>query len=182
MQRYFEKDLEFLKQPSSWQSKMGIKIAKAGVIPIPLSLFRFKRDLGLKYSDAVFIGFAFMYKQGDSLPYFSLAKLNRDFGIPQDTSNRIVRRLREKGYLITIPRSENARGKGRNSYDFSELIKTLEKLIDINKDKIFKSDKWSVNDYLDYAFIKGSEKEAKSENRSEETVEIGDDNKYLNKK
>lgn len=159
---YFEEDIKYLKKKNSWQDKMGIKISKLGIIPVPFAFFRFKKILGLNYSQILFIGIILMYKQ-NGLSYFSLAKLNRDFGFSTDTSNRIVKSLRAKGYLVTTPRKENPKGKGRNQYDISTLINIIEQLIDGYKEELFKTKAWTNNDSLDYAFIKDYEKEA-SEN------------------
>jgi len=173
---YFENDIKQLKKKNSWQDKMGVKIAKVGVLPVPLALYRFKRDLGFNYSQIAFIGFVLLYTQNGKLPYFSLAKLNRDFGFPPDTLNRIIKKLREKGYLKTTPRKENPKGKGRNEYDISELIKTLESLIDANKEKLFNTKSWTPNDILDYGLMHEHE-EQKTQNRSDKDTKTVEHNK-----
>lgn len=169
---YFEKDIEYLKKENSWQDKMGVKLSKVGVIPVPLALLRFKRILGLNYSQILFIGIIIMYSQ-NKLSYFSLAKLSRNFGFSSDTSNRVVKSLRTKGYLVTTPRKENPKGKGRNQYDISNLLNILEKLIDGYKDELFKTKTWTNDDSLDYALIKDYEKEASenSINNNTKTIE-----------
>jgi len=168
---YFEKDIEYLEKRNSWQSKMGIKISKLGIIPVPFALLRFKRILGLNYSQILFIGIILMFKQ-NGISYFSLAKLNRDFGIPSDTSNRIVKSLRVKGYLITTPRKENPKGKGRNQYDISNLLNITELLIDGYKDELFKTKTWTNNDSLDYMLIKDYERASENSiNNDVKTIE-----------
>lgn len=174
---YFKKDIAQLDSPNSWQSKFGIKITKLGVMPIPLVVYKFKKLLKLTYSDILFIGYILMHKQNGQWPYVSLAKITREYKVSQDTLNKTVKRLRKQSFLITKPRRENPKGKGRNTYDLSGLITCLEVLIDKQSDELFKKKYWKIDDHLDYIFLKDHEKEKASENQRANNIQNGEYNK-----
>lgn len=171
----FEKDIEQLGNPNSWQSKFGVKITKLGILPIPLILLKYRKLLKLTYSDLFLIGYIFFHKQNYNWPYISLAKITREYGISQDTLNKSVKRLRGGHFITTTPRRENPKGKGRNIYDLSGLVACLETLSEKNIDK----SKWKMDDYLDFMTIKLLEKEKASENQRANNIQNGEDNKDL---
>lgn len=162
---HFTKHIAQLDKPNSWQSKFGVKITNVGVMPIPLVLYRFKKILKLTNSDILFVGYILMHKQNDNWPYISLAKITREYKVSQDTLNKTVKRLRKGGFLITTPKKENPKGKGRNYYDLSGLITCLEVLIDKHETLIDKSS-WSLDDRLNYGLMKHIEKEASEKRRA----------------
>lgn len=157
--RIFEKDIAFLENQNSLQSKFGIKIVKAGFTTLPVVLLMFKKILKLTYFDLIFVSYIFMRKQNGKWPYISLIKMSRDFKISQDTLNKSVKRLRSQYFLRTTPKRENPKGKGRNIYDLSGLISCLEILID-KSGKLLNKEKWKLDDHLDFMVLKDLERES----------------------
>ncbi|EKE21324.1 MAG: hypothetical protein ACD_7C00280G0004 [uncultured bacterium] len=146
-------------------------------MPLPFALYRFKKILKLTNSDILFIGYTFMRKQNGKWPYFSLAKMTREYKISQDSLSKTVKRLRALHFLTTTSKKENSKGKGRNIYDLSGLIIALEVLIDRHSEELLDKKRWSVDDQLDYAFIKDFEKEKLSEIQRANDIENGEYNK-----
>jgi hypothetical protein len=179
MTKVFEKDIAYLDKTNSWQQKMGVKIAKLGVLPVPIAVIKFKRNLKLTSSEILFIGLIYGFKQGAEWPYFSLAKITREGGFCQDTLHRAKKGLIKKGYLRIYSRKENPRGKGRNVYSLTGLEFFLEKLIDKARDDLFKTDRWSREDYLEYALLKDTEREKLSENQRAIDGKSREDNKSI---
>jgi len=173
----FSKDIEYLKKDGSWQQKMGTKIAKLGIVPLPFAVIKYKRFLKLTASDIILIGLIYKFKQGFDWPYFSLAKITRDGGFCQDTLHNAKKRLIEKRYLRIIPKKENPKGKGRNIYDLTGLQTAIEMIIDANPETAFGIKYLNNKDHLDYVFLKELEKEKKSENQRVKDSNIGEDNK-----
>lgn len=173
----FKKDIAQLDKPNSFQSKFGIKITKAGIMPVPFVLYRFKKILKLTNSDILFIGYTFMRKQNGNWPYFSLAKMTREYKISQDALSKTVKRLRAQHFLTTTSRKENPRGKGRNAYNLSGLIIALEVLVDKHSEELLDKKRWTMDDQLDYAFIKDFEREHLSEKQRADDIENGEYNK-----
>lgn len=166
----FKKDIEYFQDENSFQRKLGIKIAKVGVIPFPFVLLLCFKKLGLKYSDLFLIALILKNKRGSEWPYFSLAKVTREMRVCQDTLHKSKDRLIKKYFLRITRRKENPKGKGRNVYDLSGLFYVLEMFIDANKSRLLKSDSWSYGAELDYAFIKDFEKEILSENQRDNSA------------
>lgn len=150
--RRFREDEKQLKNKNSWQSKMGVLITKAGVLPMPLSLLRFKRQLKLTPWAMVFIGLIYMFKQEGKWPYLNLSKATREYGFCFDTLNKIIKRLKTETFLETRPLGGNPKGKSINIYDLSGLEKKLDNLIIDNREKIFKTENWTLEDDLDVVF------------------------------
>ncbi len=172
----FDKDLKQLENEGSFQNKFGIKITKSGITAIPTILFYIK-NLGLNYSDFYLICLILSRKYGKSWPYFSLNKVTRELKIPQDTLHKAKNRLIKKEFLRIIPRKENHKGKGRNTYDLTGLFCILEMLVDANFDKFFKTNHWDFKDHLDFAFLKQAENEKLSEIQRAKDSDLGEHNK-----
>jgi DNA-binding MarR family transcriptional regulator len=164
----FEKHIEQLNNKGSFQRKFGIKIASAGVAPIPVVLLLFHKKMKLKYSDFWFICYILSKRHDREWSHFSLKKITRESGICQDTLHKIKNRLVKKGFLRIIPRRENPKGKGRHTYDLSGLFYILRMYVDNNKEVLLKSNEWSKKDSLDYAFIEDIEKEKFSEKQRDD--------------
>ncbi|MBP6975171.1 MAG: hypothetical protein KBB54_04555 [Candidatus Pacebacteria bacterium] len=117
--------LEKLGKEKSFQTRFGEDITRFGITGIPLLLITNLKRLGLNYSEFHFVCLILARRHTTQLPYFSLNKLTRDYGLSQDTLHRAKERLIKKGYLIISEKRENCNGHGRNYYDISGLLKAL---------------------------------------------------------
>lgn len=160
---YFRGDIEQLKRKGSFQRKLGVKIAKCGITPVPIILIKYFKKIGLKYSDFYLIIYILSKKRDIEWPYFSLNKITRDMGICQDTLHKIKRRLIKKCFLMIYPKKENPRGKGRSVYDLSGLFILLNIIVEKDHKRLFKVEKWSQDDFSEYLSLDSMEKMILSE-------------------
>jgi len=114
---------------SKFYELYGFAIAKEGIAPIPVALFRYQRALGLSFQEVSFICHLLSYRWTVSDPYPSIEKLSELTGISAKTLHAYKKSLIQKGKIKVYNRFDHKGGQLTNGYDLTPLFKDLEELI-----------------------------------------------------
>lgn len=112
-------------------SKWGMTILEKGWVPVPINLLRLQSKLGVNSTEMVVLIHLISYwRDKNSLIYPSQESLAESIGVTKRTIQRSMRKL-EKLELISISKNSLNNGTylGRNIYDLTPLINTMNKLL-----------------------------------------------------
>ena len=99
-----------------------------GFVPLPVSLHRNRRPLGLTASLLDLITVLLSCGGGREYPHPSIAWLGVQLGVDERTVQRRIGRLIDLGHLVVFPRRTVAGRQGANAYDLQPLLAQAETL------------------------------------------------------